>query len=214
MEPNFPAIVNLLHRCEEAALATLSTVQLGFPFATVADYVTDEHHRPVFLLETSGQEARDLTQDNRSSLVVHRRNADGMIERVVLVGAVQPIDAEPLLVERFRRYHPDGAGLLQGSGYRFCRFQAVQLYYVSRGMPGRWLPMDAFQGLPWLPLAFERDVIKSLQLPENVSVLGVDCFGIDLLVVRARQRFSFAQPIVVAGKARAVAQELLDRLRH
>lgn len=214
MESSFPAVVNLLHRCQEAAIATNSGSFIGFPSASVACFVADDHHRPVFLMSASMEDARDLSRDERASLVVFRHHSNGGLERATMVGSARPIDPEPLLVERFLRYHPDVADQIQGGDTRFFRLTASQLVYVGKGVPARWMAADHFQTTPWLPLAFERDVINSLDLPANVSVLGVDCFGIDLMVARTRQRFTFGQPIVVAGKARAVAQDLLDRLRR
>jgi hypothetical protein len=214
MEPNFPAIVNLLHRCQEAAIATHSAWAIDYPFASVVPFATDEYHRPVFPAASLAQHTKDLSKDKRSSISVFRRYSGGEIEQTTLVGSIVRIDPEPLLVERYLRYHPEGTNLISHRHQGFFRSEALQVHVIGKGEQGRWMATDQFQTAPWLPLAFERDVINSLELPANVSVLGVDCFGIDLLAARTRQRFTFGQPIVVAGKARAVAQDLLDRLRR
>jgi heme iron utilization protein len=214
MEPHLSTLINLLHRCETAALATHSTRVIDYPFASAVSFSTDEHHRPTLLMSRLAQHAMDIGKDNRSSFVVYRLRVNGEMERATLVGSIQPVDPEPLLIERYLRYHPEANDLVQGSDCRFFRMEASQLHVVGRGEQGGWITADQLVAAPWLPLAFERDVINSLEPPAQISVLGVDCQGIDLQAAHRRQRFSFGRPIVVAGKARAVAQELLDRLRR
>jgi heme iron utilization protein len=214
MESSLGTLINLLHRCPDAGIATLSTSVLGYPFASAVQFVPDEHQRPIFLMAREALHSQDLSKDARSSFVVHRTLPGGDMARATLVGAIRPIDPEPLLIGRYFRYHPDAESFLRTGDFRFHRMEAVKIHVVSGRNQAGWLMPDRFAAAPWLPLAFERDVLNSLEAPPAMSVLGVDCLGIDLQAARGRQRFSFAGPVAAAGKVLGIAQELLNRLRR
>lgn len=214
MESQVSTLINLLHRCPDAAIATHSESLVGYPFASAVRFVTDEHLRPIFPMLRLALQTKDLARDQRSSLVVHRILPKGEMAQATLVGTIQPIDPEPLLIARYLRYHPETEEFVRLGDFRFFRMEATRIHVAGGLAQATWMAADPLAAVPWLPLAFERDVLNSLEPPAPVSVLGVDCLGIDLQVARGRQRFSFGKMITVAGKTLAIAQDLLNRLRR
>lgn len=187
---------------------------VGYPFASAVQFVTDERQRPLLLMSRLAQHTKDLAKDERSSVVVHRILPKGEMARATLVGRIRPFDPDPLLIARYLRYHPQTEKFMRLGDFRFFRMEATRIHVVDGFAQAGWLAADRLVAAPWLPLAFERDVLNSLEPPAAVAVLGVDCLGIDLQVARGRQRFSFGSTIPAAGKVLGVAQDLLNRLRH
>lgn len=70
-------LIDQLHSVQEAALATHSTTLEGFPFASAVPFVTDEHHRPVFLISGIAEHSRNLAANPRASLMIAKALGEG-----------------------------------------------------------------------------------------------------------------------------------------
>ena len=151
-------LIDLLHGCSDAALATHSLAVPGFPFVTALPFATDERHRPVFLISGLAEHTQNLAADARASLLVRRLLPAGEMVRATLVGHVRPIDAEPLLVARYLRYQPDAERFLQLGDFRFFRLEPVRARIVGGFAQAGWLAGDRLTDSPALPLNEEAEL--------------------------------------------------------
>jgi heme iron utilization protein len=212
MESRLDILIDLLHRCPDAALATHSLALPGYPFATALPFATDAQHRPVLLISTLAEHTQNLAADPRASLLVRVALAEGEVVRATVVGNVAPIEAEPLLVERYLRYQPDAERLLQFGDFRFFRLEPVRIRIIGGFGQAGWLDGDRLGVLPRLTLAAERGLLDAVVAPAAVTLLGVDCFGFDLRVAGERRRIVFEKGPLAAGDVAAALRGAVDRI--
>lgn len=194
MLPRLEVLIDLLHRCDDAALATHSLAVPGFPYASAVPFATDERHRPVLLISRLAEHTQNLAEDPRASLLLHQPAIAGEMVRATLVGRLLPIEAEPPLVARYLRYQPAAEQFLQLGDFGFFRLEPVQVRVIGGFAQAGWLGGDRLTDCPSLTLAQEREALDALSplTPAGAELLGVDAFGIDLAVAGERQRIAFA----------------------
>lgn len=213
MESRLDIVIDLLHRCEDAALATHSLALPGFPFATALPFAPDEGHRPVFLISALAEHTQNLAADPRASLLLRRALAQGEVARATLVGKVEPIEADPLLVERYLRYQPDAGRFLQIGDFAFFRLEPERIRTIGGFAQAGWLEGGRLGVPPCLTLAQERAVLDGLSGPLAGSVLGVDGRGIDIRLDGVRRRVAFDPAPASADEIAVAAQQALARAR-
>lgn len=172
-------LLDLLHGCVHGALATHSLALPGFPFASSLPFVVDASHQPVFLISRLAEHTQNLLHDARCSLLLR---GDGAVDaaRATLVGEVEPIDADALLVARHLRYHPEAAQFIGFGDFRFFRLSPRRIRIIGGFAQAGWIEGKRLDGLPALPPAAEEEWIAGADLPAGVELLGVDAFGVDL----------------------------------
>jgi heme iron utilization protein len=208
-------LIDLLHGCPDAALATHSLAVPGFPFATALPFATDEHHRPVFLISRLAEHTQNLAADPRASLLVRRLLPEGEMVRATVVGNVRPIDATPLLEARYLRYQPDAERFLQLGDFRFFRLEPAQARIVGGFAQAAWLAGDRLTDSRALSLSDEAELLDSLRplLPATARLLGIDCHGVDLYVAGERRRSAFGEAPVANSAVFAAVQRIVNSLQ-
>ena len=194
-------LIDLLHTVTEAALATHSTTLDGFPFASAVPLVTDEHHRPIFLISSLAEHSRNLLANPRAGLMIAKALGEGEMARVSLIGEVHPVEAEPLLIARYLRYHPHAERFLQLGDFRFHRFDPVKVLTVGGFAKAGWLEGGRLLEAPVISLVDEAELLAR-HAPEASGqhvLRGIDAFGADVLVG--------GDPVRVRFKAGPVAKE-------
>ncbi|MBU1237881.1 MAG: pyridoxamine 5'-phosphate oxidase family protein [Gammaproteobacteria bacterium] len=212
MESRLDILIDLLHACPDGALATHSVAVPGFPFATALPFATDQQHRPVFLISTLAEHTQNLAADSRASLLVRRLLPEGEMSRATLAGRVEPIKAEPPLVERYLRYQPEAERFLQFGDFGFFRLEPEKIRIVGGFGQAGWLEGHRLGVSPRLTFSEERVVLESLLVPVGVALLGLDSLGVDLRIGDARRRIAFERGPLAANEVVGAAQSLLDSL--
>jgi hypothetical protein len=208
MKSRLATLLELLHTCPDGALATHSVAVAGYPFATALPFATDQQHRPVFLISRLAEHTLNLAADPRASLLVRIPLAEGEMARATVVGPVQPIETEPLLVERYLRYQPDAERFLQLGDFRFFRMEPVQARIIGGFAQAGWLEGERITGVsPRMTLGEEKVILAALRTPAGVRLLGLDSLGLDVLA-GSRRRLDFGE-LALASPA-AAAQSALD----
>jgi hypothetical protein len=190
-------LIDLLHSVPEAALATHSTTVEGFPFASAVPFVTDEHHRPVILISGLAEHSRNLAANPRASLMIAKSLGEGEMARVSLMGEVSLIDADPLLVARYLRYHPHAERFLQLGDFKFHRFDPARVLTVGGFAKASWLEGSRLIEAPAITLADEAEFLAQqgqdrLYASKECQLRGIDAFGADVIVDSKPSRIRFA----------------------
>jgi len=173
------AALQLMHAQHHATLATHSAQLAGYPYATVLPYVLDEQHRPLLLISALAEHTRNLLADGRCSLAVLQKGAEDVQAeaRLTLLADAQRIEADDLLLQRFLRYQPQAEDLLQ-LDFMFFRLLPQRLRYI--GGVGRMGWLEAEELSPdVLPLAQEAALLQQARVPESITLLGLDAYGVD-----------------------------------
>jgi len=211
-----------VRRCDSGALSTLSQRHPGYPFGSLTPFSLDDSASPVILVSALAEHSRNLEADPRSSLMVRESSADEQAAaRVTLVTRAEPLGDEPRMVDRYLRYHPSAAKLLELGDFRFLRLRPVAVRYIGGFGAIRWI--DAAD---YAPPAFDlnlqefevKQAPRLLRLcieklghePRAVRLLGVDCDGVDLRADETRLRMDFPVPALdstqVAASIASLAQ--------
>jgi hypothetical protein len=207
-------LIDLLHSVQEAALATHSTTLDGFPFASAVPFVTDEHHRPVILISALAEHSRNLAVNPRASLMIAKMLGEGEMARVSLMGEVSPIDADPLLVARYLRYHPHAERFLQLGDFRFHRFEPIKVLTVGGFAKASWLEGSRLIEAPVISLTEGAELLAQYERESSgdCQLRGVDAFGADVTLdgELARIRFN-AGPVTKEAWLPSLRRELASK---
>lgn len=209
MKPAIEPVVDVLHGATYGTLATQSARLPGYPYATVIPNVLDECHRPLLLVSALAEHTRNLLVDPRLSLSLLEPNCTSVqtAARLTLIGDAEPFEPGVQLQARYLRYLPEAEQYLQ---LDFMFFRVIPKRLRSIAGLGRmgWLEADDFSLLPSLSLETENQLVESVQraVPEGISILGIDCYGIDYQADGFRKRRGFGET--------AVREESLETIMH
>jgi putative heme iron utilization protein len=196
MKLDLAPVLNLLHGTQAATLATQSLQMPGYPYATVVPNILDDHHRPILLISALAEHTKNLLADPRVSMSVTETAIanvqDG--QRLTLVGDAERFEPSQDLIARYVRYLPAAEQYLS-LDFMFFRILPKRLRYI--GGVGRmgWVEADALESAMHLSLQDEQILLEEAQAqtPENVTVLGIDAYGIDYVVDGFRDRASLGE---------------------
>lgn len=200
--------VALLHEAPHGTLATYSATLSGYPYATGVPYVTDAHHRPVLCISRLAEHTKNLLADPRASLfVAHPGTADiQAAPRLTLTGEVEPFEPPLDFLERYLRYQP-GARELLVLDFIFLRLNPLQTRVIEGIGRMGWLSREDWAALPVVPHSEETALVNLAvqHMRPDVRLLGIDCYGMDLMVHGQRTRHRFADgPLHADALAEAV----------
>lgn len=204
-------LIDLLHSASEAALATHSTTLDSFPFASAVPFATDAHHRPILLISGLAEHSRNLQTNPRASLMIAKTLGEGEMARVSLIGEVHPIEAEPLLVARYLRYHPHAERFLQLGDFRFHCFEPIRVLTVGGFAKASWLEGNRLGKAPVIALNDEAALLaQHAQAGDPACRLrGIDAFGADILLNGKPMRLRFsAGPVTLDACLPTLRREL------
>lgn len=182
MKLDLSPVINLLHSARASTLATQSLQMPGYPYATLVPNVLDEQHRPVLLISALAEHTKNLLADQKVSISVTESGIanvqDG--QRLTLVGDAEQFEPSQELIARYLRYVPAAEQYLP-LDFMFFRIIPKRLRYI--GGVGRmgWVEPDTLESANKLSLAAETELLGDTKVlvPRNVTLLGIDPYGID-----------------------------------
>ncbi|NJD35393.1 MAG: pyridoxamine 5'-phosphate oxidase [Betaproteobacteria bacterium] len=185
--------IDLLHSVSDAALATHSSSVAGFPFASNAPFVVDEHQCPILLISGLAEHTRNLAANPRASLMIAKALGEGEVARISLVGEVHPLDPDPRLVSRYLRYHPHAERFLKLGDFGFHRLETIRVLTVGGFAKASWLEGKRLLEASSISLAQEVVLLDAAanEVPGGLALLGVDAYGADVMSSQGRARVRF-----------------------
>jgi hypothetical protein len=211
MPSRLKTTIELLHGVSEIGLATQSLGSPGFPYATTVSFIADEHHEPVLLLSRLAEHTQNLLADPHASVVVAQSLGGGEIARASLLGLIEPIGRPTALVTRYLRYHPAAERLLALGDFELYRMTIQRIRVVGGFAQAGWLEGNAFAEAPYFTLQQEAQLLETLadNIPPDLTLLGIDAFGVDLMAAGQCQRRAFKSGPVVLEAADAAVRRTL-----
>lgn len=194
MKIELAPVLNLLHSAHVSTLATQSLQMPGYPYATVVPNILDEKHRPILLISALAEHTKNLLADSRVSISVMESGITNVQDgqRLTLVGDAEQFEPSDALKARYLRYQPAAEQYLM-LDFMFFRIVPKRLRYI--GGVGRmgWVEAEVLDTAPGLSLAEEAALLDEAQAitPRNITLLGIDTYGIDYLADGFRDRAAF-----------------------
>jgi putative heme iron utilization protein len=212
-------------------LSTLSRRVEGFPFGSVAPFVTDHAGRPVILISTLAEHTRNLDADPRCSLIVQPYSPDMQVAgRVTIIGKATRLADKDALGPRYLRYHPQAQAYFAMHDFSFYRIEPVRVRWIGGFGKIHWVEAADFL-LEDGPLAVqESDILAHMNADhghnlvaycrhvhgvetDTAEMVGIDPDGFDVRAEGKVLRFDFPERINDAQQARTALVELAKAAR-
>lgn len=214
-------------------LSTLSKRLGGYPFGSLVPCMLDHQGRPILLVSNLAEHTRNLAADPRASLLVSDAASDVQAgARVTLVGDAQPLDALelPAIRNRYLRFFPDAAQLLELGDFRFLAIRPATLRFIGGFGRIHWVSTENYAPPDNQLTSAEDDIVNHMnadhaaaladycrhyfqQTPNTVAMAGIDCDGIDLRADSRLVRIDFREPVTNPDEARTALIGLAQTAR-
>lgn len=210
MKLELAPVLNLLHSAPASTLATQSIQMPGYPYATVVPNVLDEQHRPILLISALAEHTKNLLADPKVSISVNESGITNVQDgqRLTLVGDAERFEPDQALITRYLRYVPAAEQYLT-LDFMFFRIIPKRLRYIGGVGNMGWVEAEAFDTATSLSLAEEGALLAEAEsvVPRNVTVLGIDGYGIDYVADGFRDR-----QVLEAGKLKDAVLTIVPKL--
>lgn len=210
MKLELAPVLNLLHSAPASTLATQSIQMPGYPYATVVPNVLDEQHRPILLISALAEHTKNLLADPKVSISVNESGITNVQDgqRLTLVGDAERFEPDQALITRYLRYVPAAEQYL-ALDFMFFRIRPKRLRYIGGVGNMGWVEAEAFDTATSLSLADEAALVAEVEsvVPRNVTVLGIDGYGIDYVADGFRDR-----QVLEAGKLKDAVLATVPKL--
>jgi hypothetical protein len=212
-------------------LSTLSKRVEGFPFGSVAPFVTDHSGCPVILISTLAEHTKNLEADPRCSLIVQPYSQDMQVTgRVTVIGQAVRLAEKDVLGPRYLRHHPQAEAYFAMHDFHFWSIEPVRVRWIGGFGRIHWVEPENYL-LPSAPLADqEADILAHMNADhghnlvaycrhvhgvetEAAEMIGIDPDGFDVAADGRTLRFEFSTPVTDAQQARTALVELAQASR-
>lgn len=216
----------LLRHCRDGALATHSHRLQGYPYASVVPLMLDRNVNPILLLSQLAEHTRNIEADERVSIVAHLPDGDVQsAPRLTLVGSCRRAADRTALTERYLRYFPSAARLLD-LDFDFYRVTATAFRYIGGFGSVHWLAPEVMRPPSSALADSEAQMIEQLNAghaqalhaccrqlfataASDVRVVGLDCDGFDARADDKLVRCEFREPVLDAESLDAALAALI-----
>lgn len=223
---------DLLCRCYDGVLATVSVDVPGYPFGSVVPYCLDQHGRPLILVASIAQHTKNMRADARVSLTVFDRSEPDLqaAGRVTVLGDARRLsEQERVLALRYYRYFPQSHDYDRTHDFAFYAIEPRRIRYIGGFGAIHWFePATMLVGNPFDAEA-ERGIVEhmngdhadairhycavaGIEVPPGVTpeLVGCDGEGINLRLEARIVRVAFDAPV---NDLKAVRQTLVAMAR-
>lgn len=204
---------SLLRAHRYGALCTLSKKLGGFPFGSIAPYLTDHDGSLIILISALAEHSKNILHDPRVSLITHNQsNPDIQMQgRVTVAGNAQRIPDQQQPVARYLRHFPEAADFLT-LDFSFYRIDPVAIRYIGGVGRVHWLNMTSYAAPQAVAFAqHEAAALQQINARQHelnrlarqyhgadvhgAQATGLDCDGLDLRCGAQFLRLNFAEPL-------------------
>lgn len=231
---DFEPVLSLLHRRLHGSLATMARQSDVGPLGSVVPYALDARGRAIIYVATISEHRRNLLADPRASLLVHdepRYGHDVQAQaRVCLMGSAQRAADEERdgMWRRYLARNRSARGYEQTHDFELWILTPARLRWIGGFGDIRWLSCNDYEsvsGLVQLENAAgvvehmnedHRDAIETFyragpdrEAPPDVSMVGVDSYGMDFDSSAGPMRVPFLEP----ASPDTVRVRVIDALR-
>jgi heme iron utilization protein len=208
---------DLLCRCYDGVLATVSVDVPGYPFGSVVPYCLDSHGRVLILIASIAQHTKNIRADGRVSLTVFDRAAPDLqaAGRVTVLGDAQRLrDDERELALRYYRYFPQSHDYDRTHDFAFYAIEARRIRFIGGFGAIHWFEPAALVLANPFDATAERGIVEHMNhdhgkallhycavagiaVPEGVTpeLVGCDSEGINLRLQARVVRIAFPAPV-------------------
>ena len=217
---------DLLCRCYDGVLATVSVDVAGYPFGSVVPYCLDSHGRPLILIASIAQHTKNIRADARVSLTVFDRTEPDLqaAGRVTVLGDARRLpDDERALALRYYRYFPQSHDYDRTHDFAFYAIEPRRIRFIGGFGAIHWFEPAALVLANPFDAAAESGIVEhmnddhakallhycavaGISVPDGVTpeLVGCDSEGINLRLDARVVRIAFTAPVQTLQAVRQV----------
>ncbi len=221
----------LLHQVGSGIFSTHSSKWEGYPIGSVIPYSTDQRGRPVVLISTIAEHTKNIKNNPKVALTV-QESPSGNVQakgRISILGEMHSLapDAEECR-QRYYRYFPTSKDYHEAHDFHFYYLSPLTVRYIGGFGKIHWVEGSDFELENPFFGAEERRIVDhmnedhrhnlrsycrhykkvSLSEGQELSMLGLDSEGFDVMAGEQRLRFSFPHRITTAQEARQMMVDM------
>ena len=217
----------LLNRQSLGVLSTHSADIAGYPFGSITPYILNYDGEPIMLISDIAQHTRNIKQNSKVSLIVFEQNAaDPQASgRLTWIGDAVRLDpAEATIRQRYLRYFPSAESYFATHDFAFYTIRLRRARFIGGFGQIFWIEPETLlapnpfrETEPRIIEHMNQDhrqallhyckVLKNTATTE-VSMIGIDSEGFDLLADGRKLRIDFESPISTMEEARTTLVRL------
>ncbi|MGO9445904.1 MAG: HugZ family protein [Thiobacillaceae bacterium] len=212
-------------------LATLSKRLDGYPFGSVAPFVTDQTGAPIILISTLAEHTKNIAADARVSLIVHPCAQDMQTAgRVTITGQAIRLPDKASLRPRYLRYLPAAEQYFDMHDFNFYRIEPAAIRFIGGFGKIHWIEPGHFAASSNQLADIESGILQHMNsdhadalmalcrhfhgvATEQADMIGIDCDGFDVRANGQNLRIEFTDPVLDAASARAALVKLAHEAR-
>ena len=217
---------DLLCRCYDGVLATVSVDVPGYPFGSVVPYCLDQHGRPLILIAAIAQHTKNIRADARVSLTVFDRAEPDLqaASRVTVLGDARCLsEDERALALRYYRYFPQSHDYDRTHDFSFYAIAPHRIRYIGGFGAIHWFEPAALVTPNPFDADAERGIVEHMNVDHAKAIrhyctvagieiaadvtpelVGCDGEGINLRLDTRVARIAFAAPVTTLKAVRAM----------
>jgi heme oxygenase (biliverdin-IX-beta and delta-forming) len=212
-------------------LATLSKRLDGYPFGSVAPFVTDHTGAPIILISTLAEHTKNIEADSRVSLIVHPCAQDMQTAgRVTVTGEAIRLPDKTSLGPRYLRYLPSAEQYFDMHDFHFYRIEPAAIRFIGGFGKIHWVEPAGYSAPSNQLAEIESGILQHMNTDHadalrafcrhfhaveaaKAEMIGVDCDGFDVRANGQKFRIEFAEPVLDAASARTALVKLAQEAR-
>lgn len=203
-------------------LATHSLDVEGYPFGSVTPYIVNSKGFPTILISLLAQHTKNIKANPKVSLTIFSQEIEDVQSgaRLTWIGDAEALPSnDETTKERYLRYFPNSKNQFEMSDFGLYQINLKRVRFIGGFGQIAWVEPSAM--LLDNPLhRVEKDIIEHMNqdhkstmkdyceglknfIVSDVSMLGIDSEGFELLANNKKLRFVFEKLVVTAEDARA-----------
>ncbi len=229
----------LLETATRGILATIAATD-GYPYASVVELAADADGEIILLLSDLAEHTRNLTADDRVSVVVNEHDVHGEVlalGRATYKGRVERLQKKDAVRELYLQKHPSSSKWVDFGDFAFYRIAVEAVRYIGGFGRMSWVDRESWRASSVDPLAeIAHGVIEHMNddhahnlldythaftdadWAERATMVRLDQHGFDLRVENDERstevRIGFAEPRTTADEIHEIMVRLAREARR
>jgi putative heme iron utilization protein len=231
MDTNTKNALELLKFETTGILSTHSLELEGYPFGSVTPYSLDQGFNPIILVSSIAQHTKNMDHNPKVSLTIAQSSGDSekqALGRYTVVADAIKIESGTddwaQVSETYLRYYPSAKSYFEAHDFYFYRLKFVRGRYIGGFGKIYWIEPSDWQIESVFSSEEERQIIEhmnedhqkalkkycthfkkiELKPDDQISMVGIYQFGMDLLNGDEKISFNFESEVKNATQAREI----------
>lgn len=210
------------HSSDFGILSTISKRLDGIPFGSVVPYSFNELNEPVILVASIAEHTKNIITDSKASITIVQ-DSRGDVQangRITVAGNMMKVDDDQVR-DKYHRFFPQSISYDTVHNFSFYELKTTAIRFIGGFGNINWIdPKDVFEMNPFFKegekrivdhmngdhkqdlIAYHKYFNQLESSDDDISMVGIDSYGFDVVANNKKFRFAFDNPIATSQEAR------------